>query len=246
MKIIFLLLVLVGPAAAQTTLNLSEDLVGLGIAASNMVPNTPTLDAGPLFFRAVAYAQNHQINRVIADPGAYYFLSLQYSGAHVAWDSLSNLTIDLQGSDLYFSHSLVNGILITHSTNIVLENFTTDYNPLPFTQVRVVSVNPAQQTIQFVVDGNWQNPSVLKPAIAGPPSGPLGLRVSATRQGVMGTKRDASDLLCVTWVRVSDWPAISTVVVRAAPALAVKPTVMTPGPPAPGPPFTNESVASTW
>src|SRR6516225_4287059 len=153
MKTIFLSLVLVWAAAAQTTLNLSEDLVGLGIAASNMVPNNPNLDAGPLFFRAVLYAQNHQINRVIADPGAYYFLSLQDSGSHVAWDSLANLTIDLQGSDLYFSHSLVNGILITNSSNIVLENFTTDYNPIPFTQVRVASVNPSQQTVQFAVDG---------------------------------------------------------------------------------------------
>ena len=166
MKTIFLLLVLVWAAAAQTTLNLSEDLVGLGIAGSNMVPNNPTLDAGPLFFRAVLYARNHQINRVIADPGAYYFLNLQNSGAHLVWDSLANLTIDLQGSDLYFSHSLVNGILITNSNNIVLENFTTDYNPIPFTQVRVVSVNPAQQTIQFAVDGNWQNPSVLNAVFA--------------------------------------------------------------------------------
>ena len=55
---------------AQTTLNLSQDLVKLGIAATNMVPNQPTLDAGPPFFRAVLYAQNHQIGRVIADPGA--------------------------------------------------------------------------------------------------------------------------------------------------------------------------------
>jgi hypothetical protein len=166
MKIIFLLLVLVGTAAAQSTLNLSQDLVALGIAASNMVPNNPTLDAGPLLFRAVLYAKNHQINHVIADTGAYYFLSLQDSDSHVAWDSLANLTIDLQGSDLYFSHSLVNGILITNSSNFVLENFTTDYNPIPFTQVRVVSVNPAQQTIQFAVDGNWQNPSVLNAVFA--------------------------------------------------------------------------------
>jgi hypothetical protein len=153
-------------ALAQTTLNLSQDLVPLRIASSNMVPNDPTVDAGPLFFRAVLYAQAHQISRIIADPGAYYFSSLQFPGTHVAWDSLSNLTIDLQGSELYFSNPLSNGILITHSSNIVLENFTTDYNPLPFTQVRVVSVNPAQQTVQFAVDGNWQNPSVLNAVFA--------------------------------------------------------------------------------
>jgi len=36
-----------------------------------------------------------------------------------------------------------------------------DYDPLPFTQVRVVSVDPAQQRIRYAVDGNWQNPSIL-------------------------------------------------------------------------------------
>ena len=103
MKSVLLSLVFVCAASAQVTLNLSQDLVRLGIASTNMLPNRRDLDAGPLFFRAVLYAQNHQIARVIADPGAYYFLSLQYSGSHVAWSQLSNLTIDLQGSDLYFT-----------------------------------------------------------------------------------------------------------------------------------------------
>ena len=160
-RVLLTWLALCSAAVAQSTLNVSEDLVQLGIASTNMVPNLLSQDAGPLFFRAVSYANNHQIGRVIADPGAYYFRSLQYAGAHVAWDKLSDLTIDLQGSDFYFSFPLTQGILITHSTNIVFENFTADYDPLPFTQVRVVSVNPTQQSIQFAVDGNWQNPTAL-------------------------------------------------------------------------------------
>jgi hypothetical protein len=184
MKTALLLLAVGGTAVAQTTLNLSHDLVPLGIASSNMVPNDPTVDAGPLFFRAVLYAQNHKIDRVIADPGSYYFRSLQYAGAHVAWDGLTNLTIDLQGSDLYFSFPLVQGILITHSTNLVIENFTMDYNPLPFTQVRVVSVSPVQQQIQFAVDGNWQNPSVLNAVFPTVPSAyGFGVEVHVFRNG---------------------------------------------------------------
>jgi hypothetical protein len=126
-----------------------------------MAPNQPDLDDGPLFFQGVHYAQSHGMGRVVADTGAYYFRTLQFAGSHVAWDNLSDLTIDLQGSDLCFSFPLVNGITITNSTKLVLENFTADYNPLPFTQVGVVSANPAQQSIQFALDGNWQNPSVL-------------------------------------------------------------------------------------
>jgi hypothetical protein len=149
-----------------------------------MVPNQPALDAGPLLFQAVLYAQNHKIDRVIAVPGSYYFLSLQGPQVHVGWDKLSNLTIDLQGSDLYFSHPLVNGMLITNSTNLVLEKFTADYDPLPFTQVRVVSVNPSQQSIQFAVDGNWQNPSVLNSVFAAVPSAyDFGVEVHMFRNG---------------------------------------------------------------
>lgn len=183
-RLVFALLAAGFLAVAQTKLNLSEDLVALGIASKNMVPDEPTLDAGPLLFQGVSYAQTHQIGLVIADTGAYYFQSLQFAGAHVAWDKLNSLTIDLQGSDLYFSHPLVGGMIITNSTNLVLENFTADYNPLPFTQVRVVSVNPAQQSIQFAVDGNWQNPSVLNqvfPAI--PNAYGYGIEVHIFRNG---------------------------------------------------------------
>ena len=59
--------------AQATTLNLSQDLVALGIAGSNMVPNQPALDAGPLFMAGVAYARNHGITTVVTDPGTYYF-----------------------------------------------------------------------------------------------------------------------------------------------------------------------------
>ena len=52
------------PAAAQTTtLNLSQDLVALGIASTNMLPNQPALDAGPLLNKGVGYAMAHQISR---------------------------------------------------------------------------------------------------------------------------------------------------------------------------------------
>lgn len=182
-RLVLTWLVICCPAAAQTSLNLSEDLVRLGIASANMVPNDPVVDAGPLFFPAVLYAKNHQIGLVIANPGSYYFHTLQYSGAHVGWDSLSNVIIDLQGSDLYFSNPLVSGMVITNSTNLTLQNFTADYDPLPFTQVRVVSVIAAQRQIQFAVDGNWQNPTVLNAVFAATPNSFQGVEVHMFRDG---------------------------------------------------------------
>ena len=91
MKAILILLVLGRAAFAQTTLNMSQDLVPLGIASSNMVPDRPDLDTGPLFFVAVDYALKHQIARVIADRGAYYLRSQVYPGSHVVWDGHNNL-----------------------------------------------------------------------------------------------------------------------------------------------------------
>jgi hypothetical protein len=67
---------LVAPASAQTTLNMSDDLVRLGIAPTNMVPNQPSLDSRPLFEQGVAFAIKNGFNKVIADPGSYYFQSL--------------------------------------------------------------------------------------------------------------------------------------------------------------------------
>jgi hypothetical protein len=156
-----------GPHVVATTLNLSQDLVSLGIASTNMVPNQPSLDAGPLFVQGVAYAMSHQMDKVIADKGTYYFLSLQSSGGHVQLGGnpitpfVSNLTIDFQGSDLIFTHPLLFGISLFAASNVVLQNFTADYQPLPFTQVRVVAVDPLTARIQYSVEPGWQDPSAF-------------------------------------------------------------------------------------
>ena len=74
---------LAGGASAQV-LNMSHDLLTLGIAASNIVPNQPNLDSGPLLFQAVAYANQHQLPLLITDRGVCYFLSLQNANYQVA------------------------------------------------------------------------------------------------------------------------------------------------------------------
>ena len=52
-------LAVVGSATAQPgTLNLSHDLVPLGIAAQNVVPNSPSLDARPLFYAGMWCTRN--------------------------------------------------------------------------------------------------------------------------------------------------------------------------------------------
>jgi Viral BACON domain len=144
-------------SAAQPALNLSRDLVTLGIAATNMVPNQSSLDAGPLFVAGVEYAKSHGIATVVADKGAYYFLSLTETNAHFAVRNIDNMTIDLHGADLIFTHPLYYGMIVYYSTNAVVENFTADYQPLPFTQLRVVAVDTVHQRIQYTVEPGWQD-----------------------------------------------------------------------------------------
>ena len=61
----------IGPLLLSSqTLNMSRDLVAKGIASANMTPDSPSLDARPLFEAATTYASRNGIQTVIADPGA--------------------------------------------------------------------------------------------------------------------------------------------------------------------------------
>ncbi|HTB13441.1 MAG TPA: IPT/TIG domain-containing protein [Bryobacteraceae bacterium] len=140
-------------------MNVSEDLIRLGIAPSNMVPNQPTLDAGPLLTAGVNYAAANKMTTVIADPGSYYFMNVQ-PGCHVNVPSLQGITLDLQGSGLYFEDLSAPGIC-TSGVNVTLQNFTIDYLNLPFTQLLISSVNPAQNQVLVAVQPGYPKPSSL-------------------------------------------------------------------------------------
>lgn len=158
---ILLLLIPVPGRAQSSTLNLSRDLIRLNISSSNLAPNQSSLDAGPLLVKGVNYAKTHGIGLVTVDPGAYYFLTLQFPDRHVNLSQVNNMTIDFQGSDLYLGNVQRLGIVLSDSTNTVLKNFTIDFMQLPFTQLSVISVDPAQRQVQFRVPAGWQHPSVF-------------------------------------------------------------------------------------
>jgi hypothetical protein len=98
---LLLLLALPSVCAWAQTLNMSHDLVTLGIAKQNMVPNNPALDSAPLFMAAANYVQGHAVQTLTLDAGSYYLLSATAYNADVFFYSVSNLTIDLAGSTFY-------------------------------------------------------------------------------------------------------------------------------------------------
>jgi hypothetical protein len=126
-------------------LNLSHDLLANGIAGPNMAPDSPSLDARPLFEAGVAYASKHQIPTVMADRGSYYFLTQHSSFQHVLLSAVSNVTVDLQCSDLYFALGNVVAIQALNTVNLTLRNFTVDQLQLPFTQLTLTGVRCLRQ-----------------------------------------------------------------------------------------------------
>jgi uncharacterized protein (TIGR03437 family) len=150
------------PAAhAQTALNASQDLVRLGIASTNLTPNQPTLDATPLLTKALQYATANGVTLLQVDRGAYYFLTSQNAFVHLGMAQVNGMTIDFQGSDLILSQPAVGGIWLQQSKNAVLENFSLDYAKLPFTQLKVVSVDPTARQIVYAALPNWPDATIF-------------------------------------------------------------------------------------
>jgi uncharacterized protein (TIGR03437 family) len=142
---------------AQTgSLNMSQDLVARGIAASNLTPNTPALDAKPLVEAAVAYAAINAVATVTADTGSYYFPSQRLVLAGAA-----NVTLDFRNADLYFASGATGAVECQNCSAVTLQNFTVDFLQLPFTQVSVTAVDAANRTLTFQVPAGWRAPSEL-------------------------------------------------------------------------------------
>jgi hypothetical protein len=151
------------PFQAGTTLNLSHDLVPLGIASQNMTPDTPSLDAQPLFVAALTYVQNNPVQLLTADPGAYYFLTplTVNPGVYVYFPTLSDLIIDFQGSTLYFKDGMKRGFDIENCQRLTLKNFTIDYLAPAYTQVQLTAIDPVQRTFTYTVMPGWADPKTF-------------------------------------------------------------------------------------
>jgi hypothetical protein len=168
--------------AATPSINLSHDLVTLGIAKSNLTPNDPRLDARPLFQSALAYAAVNGTTLITADPGAYYFLTPQMSDRYLQLNAYSNLTIDLAGSDLYLAQVELIGFALIDCTNVSLANFTIDNLQLPFTQVQLTGVSPQRGSLQYQTISGWPNPTAFN-TVRDPSGTPEALSALVFRNG---------------------------------------------------------------
>jgi len=182
-KLVVAALALSCAACATTpTINLSHDLVALGIARQNLMPDSPQQDARPLFQTALAYAASNGTSVITADPGAYYFLTPQLPDRYLQIDAYSNLTIDLAGSDLYLAKSEIIGFDLIDCTNVTLSNFTLDTLQLPFTQVQLTGVSAQTGVLQYQTTPGWPSPTTFN-TVRDPSGTPESLSALVFRNG---------------------------------------------------------------
>ncbi|MGA2183682.1 MAG: right-handed parallel beta-helix repeat-containing protein [Bryobacteraceae bacterium] len=170
--------------ANTAQINVSRDLVTLGIASQNLVPDNRNLDARPLFQAALDFALLHGIHRVVADRGAYYFLTPEAPDHYMSIEGYSDLTVDLQGSDVYMAASYLIWLSVIDCNRITLTGFTLDSLQLPFTQVRVTGVIASQRTLTYSTLPGWPSPTTFN-SIANPDGSSQELLALVFRNGML-------------------------------------------------------------
>jgi len=143
------MLLAVPSAVRAQEINLSQDLQRLGVSA-NMEPNRRDLDSRPLFQAAIEYVRRQHITRVTLDPGDYFFLTTQQNGRYIYIANLSDVVFACAGANFYFRDPYgLFAIQVVDSERLTFSGFTVDFIDLPFTQVRVAEVRPAERAIRF-------------------------------------------------------------------------------------------------
>jgi hypothetical protein len=149
-------------------LNLSHDLTTFGIAAQNLTPNMPSLDAQPLMNAGLQYAKDHHFQIVTIDPGAYYFLTTANPNAYIDLFSYSDLTIDLAGSTIYVNNPYLYPFSFHDAQRVTLTNFSLDYLHYPYTHVRFSSLDATGRRILYDNLAGWEDPLALATKAVGP------------------------------------------------------------------------------
>jgi hypothetical protein len=154
-----------GPDAQQTggTLNLSRDMVRLGIAAQNLLPNNPSLDATPLFQAALDYAKSRRISIVTVDTGNYYLLTPdpRLPWRYASLVQISDMTIDLAGSTIYAATGYIQAFGLIDCERVTLTNFQLDYVNPPYTHVRITAVDAPNRRVSYTPTGEWPDPVIF-------------------------------------------------------------------------------------
>ena len=137
-----------------------------------MLPNQPTQDSTPLLEEAVTCAQQNpgQYTEITVDPGDYYFLhptgTYRQHTAYLPITGVHHLVFDFQNANLIFRQAAYVGFYVQDCDACVIEHLTLDASDLPFTQLKVVSVDATSNHITVTREpriggGRYRSPELL-------------------------------------------------------------------------------------
>jgi hypothetical protein len=101
--------------------------------------------------------------QIVFSPGVYHFASdlepLSYNDGAFHLLGVNNLVIEGSGAEIIINRSHMSLVYAKNCTNIIVRNFTVDYDPLPFTQGTVEDVNAAENNFILKLDEGYPDPS---------------------------------------------------------------------------------------
>lgn len=92
-------------------------------------------------------------NAVIDIPYGKYLLDTQNGGGY-SFNNLSNVTINLNGSEI-ICNKASNVFTFSNCTNVTVKGFSVDFDPLLYTQGVITAVDAAKMWFEFVVDAGY-------------------------------------------------------------------------------------------
>lgn len=129
------------------------------IAAWDAATKQAQRDAGDKLLADIDAAIKRGDKQITMPKGDYRFNKLLKNPRpmHIMWRDMDGVTIDLQGSTFWFENPRA-GIVLANNKNSTLKNVNLDWDPLPFTQGRVMALDHKTQQIHVKLDAGYDQP----------------------------------------------------------------------------------------
>jgi hypothetical protein len=109
----------------------------------------------------VQYAQSHHIGTITVDRGNYYFLTPQNQVAYLSLSKVSDVVIDLAGSNVYFKGAFLQGFAVVQCQRVTLANFQTDFIEPPYSHIELTSVDANNRKLLYRTLADWADPTTF-------------------------------------------------------------------------------------
>lgn len=118
-------------------------------------------------------------------PGTYHMSSepkpIHYNDGVLHLEGFRNIVIEGAGANIMINRSHMSFVYAQNSTNVIVRNFTVDYDPLPFTQGTIRSVDQEQGAFVFEPDQGFPDPT--KAPFTSPEFASFGVIMDPSRAG---------------------------------------------------------------